>query len=211
MRTIATVLALALLASCKSTADRFDELAEEACGCREEICAMRAQAAISRLREAEPTAAEKATGAIRYAEICIEQARWASEAASARKSRSQQAPRPAVAPAAAPAPIEPPVVVTARTLERAYDSNEVAADDLYKGKALRVTGVIESIKSGDAGVVIIFRSPGISGAHCHLGLSVPPEIRKLRRGRQARVLGVGAGASFLGPQIDDCKLEAWTE
>jgi len=118
---------------------------------------------------------------------------------------------PARAKAAPAAPAAAPIVVSARALERAYNDNEVAADELYKGKTLRVEGTIESINKDIAGgVVIIFRSPSITGAHCHLGDKAPPEITKLRRGRKARVVGVGAG-TFMGPQLNDCRLEAYTE
>ena len=37
----------------------------------------------------------------------------------------------------------PPIDINARTLFREYDANEVSADDSYKGKRLRVTGVCQ--------------------------------------------------------------------
>ena len=45
----------------------------------------------------------------------------------------------------APAAAEKPLVVSATMLLAAYHANEVSADEKYKGRLLKVTGVVESI------------------------------------------------------------------
>lgn len=45
-------------------------------------------------------------------------------------------------------PAEEAIVVTANELFEAYQNNEVAADQKYKGKSLEVTGTVASIDSG---------------------------------------------------------------
>ncbi len=67
------------------------------------------------------------------------------------------APPPAPMPAPAPAPIEEVIEITAQQLYSDYDANEIAADQKYKGKLLKVTGVINSIGTdilGDPYIVL---------------------------------------------------------
>jgi hypothetical protein len=54
-------------------------------------------------------------------------------------------PQPAAAPQPLPAPTGPPVLVEQTDLVREYAENPVAADAKYKGKRLRVSGVISEI------------------------------------------------------------------
>lgn len=45
------------------------------------------------------------------------------------------------------APVEPSIEVSAQQLAQAYDRNTVAADQQFKGKRFKVTGVVESINT----------------------------------------------------------------
>jgi tRNA_anti-like len=54
-----------------------------------------------------------------------------------------------LSPVAAPAPAaeaaEPAIVIAAAALVKEYESNELKADSLYKGKRVRTAGIVESI------------------------------------------------------------------
>lgn len=50
-------------------------------------------------------------------------------------------------PARVAAPVDPFIEVTAQQLAQAYDRNTVAADQQFKGKRFKVTGVVESINT----------------------------------------------------------------
>lgn len=54
---------------------------------------------------------------------------------------------PPSAAESAPAQMADAVAVDAGTLHRAYAANEIAADELYKGKPLKVTGTVADIAS----------------------------------------------------------------
>lgn len=63
---------------------------------------------------------------------------------------SGQAAKPSVnqsQPARAAAPVEPLFAVSAQQLAQAYDRNTVAADQQFKGKRFKVTGVVGSINT----------------------------------------------------------------
>lgn len=65
--------------------------------------------------------------------------RPSSKPAPASSSQSQ--------PAKVVAPVEPLLEVSAQQLAQAYDRNTVAADQQYKGKTFKVTGVVDSINT----------------------------------------------------------------
>lgn len=65
--------------------------------------------------------------------------RPSSKPAPASSSQSQ--------PAKVVAPVEPLLEVSAQQLAQAYDRNTVAADQQFKGKAFKVTGVVDSINT----------------------------------------------------------------
>ncbi|ATR81715.1 hypothetical protein CS390_03710 [Pseudomonas sp. HLS-6] len=65
--------------------------------------------------------------------------RPSSKPAPASSSQSQ--------PAKVVAPVEPLLEVSAQQLAQAYDRNTVAADQQFKGKRFKVTGVVESINT----------------------------------------------------------------
>ncbi|MBX3735608.1 MAG: hypothetical protein KF715_02875 [Candidatus Didemnitutus sp.] len=61
-------------------------------------------------------------------------------------SGSKSSPAAAVQPATAPAPKQDSLAtIDAETLYKAYEANEVAADEQFKGKTIKVSGVINDI------------------------------------------------------------------
>lgn len=101
----------------------------------------------------------------------------------------------AVAPAAkASSPLEAPVEVSAKQLYADYDANEVSADDKYKGKVLRVTGVIETIGKDILGAPFVeFTTHYGPGVQCMFDDSDKPKLATLKKGEKLVVLGTGDG------------------
>lgn len=104
------------------------------------------------------------------------------------------------------APAADAIEISARDLYRAYDANEVAADSQYKGKALRVTGTVESVDSDmmDNAVVQLragdFQSVNVQGLQQEVAAS-------LSKGQSITVSCTGAGEIIGSPVLDDCALQ----
>jgi hypothetical protein len=118
----------------------------------------------------------------------------------------EQARQDEAAEVAADAPASSALPVDARALFAAYDANEVAADQQFKGKRLQVTGNVEGINSdlGDDPVVLLtagdFQSVHVRGlpADAAAGIS---------KGQTISVTCVGGGEVIGSPMLDDCTLD----
>ncbi len=90
--------------------------------------------------------------------IAVAISRESPDEAARRYAREHpQPPLPPRAEPAAPAPepVAPAIDVTAADLHAAYSANEVAADNLYRNKVLRVTGKVASFDKDFTGDVVI--------------------------------------------------------
>jgi hypothetical protein len=111
------------------------------------------------------------------------------------------------APAEQPKEEAPAMPVTSAELATAYEENEIAADQKYKGKRLEVTGTITGIDSdfSDKPVVRLntsnqFMSAGASG--------LPLEVAAtLKKGQKITLICTGKGEVMSMPQLDDCSVE----
>jgi hypothetical protein len=106
--------------------------------------------------------------------------------------------------------VEAPVAVeiAAPALFRAYDANEVSADEAYKGKHLAVAGRVASIDK-DLFDHIIVRLAG-GNMFQTVDATMQPDQKAqaagLRKGVSVTVLCVGNG-KIMGPQLEDCVLQ----
>ena len=109
------------------------------------------------------------------------------------------------------APVVPPVriEVSAAELEAEYKANEVRADSQYRGKPLRVRGVVDRISRDirDEPHVILKSTDYIGGVVCSFGKSGDAEVMNLSRGVGLVLDGVGAGYALGGPMMRDCEVE----
>lgn len=110
------------------------------------------------------------------------------------------------------APAAPPIEVSVGGLIGAYTSNEIAADEKYKGKWLLVTGNIEEIESGGS-----FSDPSITFSYgssfnfdtVRASFSDKSELANVKRREKVTVRCKGDGASsILGLVVNlrDCSL-----
>lgn len=119
---------------------------------------------------------------------------------SSQKKKEQQAQEVATA-----APID----VTADALEAAYETNEIAADDRYKGLVLRVSGVADSIDKDvlDHPVVYLRSKRALLGVRCAFDDQHKAALSGIRKGQKVTLRGRGDGYLLGSPTMRDCMLE----
>lgn len=102
------------------------------------------------------------------------------------------------------------VSVTAYDLAAAYKSNEVAADEKYKGKTLRITGTIDSIGKDiiDTPYVTLKGEPGdysMEDVQCMFAEDDIATLSKLSKGTTITIIGTG-GDYLTNAQLDNCHI-----
>lgn len=110
-----------------------------------------------------------------------------------------------------PAPVKPAFdkEVDAVTLWKAYDANEVAADNAYKGKKLKVTGKVQSIDKDFMGTVVLrLQSPNeFMATAASIEEEDAGKAATLRKGQQVAVICEGAGLLVGSPQLNECRIQ----
>jgi hypothetical protein len=108
-----------------------------------------------------------------------------------------------------------PTVDTAGTVHvgsirlwRDYAANEVAADNLYKGKSVRVTGRVLSVgKDGrEAAVLNLVSGNPVFQTMATLQTAQTQRAATLVKGTRVTVQCVGNGLMMKMPQLEDCSL-----
>ncbi|HIE0305945.1 hypothetical protein DZ982_028400 [Pseudomonas aeruginosa] len=125
--------------------------------------------------------------------------RPSSKPAPASSSQSQ--------PAKVVAPVEPLLEVSAQQLAQAYDRNTVAADQQFKGKTFKVTGVVDSINTdlfGNpyvtlGGGVNQFMEPQFELDEAHANYAAG-----LQSGMRISLVCTGRGDVAKTPMSEDC-------
>jgi hypothetical protein len=98
------------------------------------------------------------------------------------------------------------VVVSNAQLFNDYQSNEVSADAMYKGKKLLVTGTVASIDKGPFGGLILrlATSNQFMSTMADMERSEQSQMAQLQKGERVRVLCKGRGTVLGSPSLDDC-------
>lgn len=102
---------------------------------------------------------------------------------------------------------EPALDVTATALGKAYSDNEVAADQTYKGKVVRVAGVITAISKqviGDGMYVVL--QGGTTDVQCFFAASQESSLATLKRGKRVTLRGRVDG-KMLNVTVQGCSVE----
>ena len=124
------------------------------------------------------------------------------------KTQAPVAPRPAE-PAAPSAATEPAMDVTALKLWDDYEANEVAADGVYKGKTLRVSGKVRSITKDftDAMIVDLAARNQFMEVKAYLDDTQKSVATKLKKGQSVVVTCEGNGLVIGSPILRHCMVE----
>jgi len=123
-------------------------------------------------------------------------------------SRGRTASAAETAPVHQEAPV-PTVRVSAATLFAEYEANEVAADNVYKGRLFAVSGNIDSIRKDFMDdVVIVLKAGGpFNGVHATMASSESARAASASKGVLATVVCKGGGAVLGSPVLRDCTFE----
>ena len=100
------------------------------------------------------------------------------------------------------------IEVSATKLFKDYEANEIAADEVYKGKKIAVTGIIGDIGND------VFNDPYVSlkidilqNVNCYFDDENKKIISKLRKGQKVTIIGTCRGKSLnIMVSLGDCKL-----
>ena len=108
-------------------------------------------------------------------------------------------------PTATPTPLP---VVRASDIAEAYDGNKLAADNLYKGKTFRITGVVMSVGKDILGNPYISFDTGFSftGMTCYFSKSWIDELANVQVGKAITVQGKVDGHSIINVAAKSCAL-----
>ena len=99
-----------------------------------------------------------------------------------------------------------PISVTAFDLQRAYQTNTVAADDKYKGMRLLVAGTVKDINIDVTGAAYLVLVSGdeFTNPKATMASSERKTISKLRQGQPVTLLCLGAGDVLKSAMLEDC-------
>lgn len=98
------------------------------------------------------------------------------------------------------------IEITANELYSAYNANEVAADEKYKGKKIAVTGVISDIRKDFAGNAKISLEIGIlQTINCNFGKNAGV-VSKLNKQDKITVVGICKGFIVKQVVVDNCEV-----
>ena len=97
----------------------------------------------------------------------------------------------------------PSVIITASKLYKEYNSNEIAADEKYKGKIIEVTGVIRDIGNDimDNAYITLVGNEYFGDIQCYF--NEKSVVAKLSKGKRITVIGSCSGL-MMNVQINNC-------
>lgn len=99
--------------------------------------------------------------------------------------------------------------VSAERLFDDYQANEVAADNIYKGRPLIVTGVIDGIRKDfmDNTYVTLTTANPFMSVHANLRPTEVSAVTSLAKGMGVRLICVGSGMIVGSPMLKNCVLQ----
>ena len=117
----------------------------------------------------------------------------------------QSSPNPTAAEQSSNSP-EASYTLSADSLYREYEENEVAADAKYKGRVIIVSGIIQDIgKDFTDTAYVILAVEGLFGVHCMYAKGEEFSVAQLSKGQQITIKGVVSGKMIGNVVIQECK------
>ncbi len=106
------------------------------------------------------------------------------------------------------APVTEVVEVDAKKLFADYSANEVKADSMYKGKTLKVTGVVDSIESGlmDEAMLMLKSANEFEHVMATVSEAEKAKAAELTKGQTVVVQCVSDGEIMGSPNLRECKI-----
>lgn len=123
---------------------------------------------------------------------------------------ADESDEPAEKPEKKSAPAEKPIKVEAAKMVKEFEKNELAADSKYKGKDLRITGVVSKIDTDvwDDEKYILALGSGDEWEFLTVNCNDMPtdELSTLEVGQTVTVLGTFDDGGDIGVEVKDCRL-----
>ena len=103
----------------------------------------------------------------------------------------------------------PQIAVSAEQLSADYRADAAAADARYKGRPLKVSGIVDGIdKNIVNNTYLTLRTPSMPMAvHAQLESSQAPRGAALARGDRVSLVCTGRGMTDGAPLVDECRFE----
>lgn len=118
---------------------------------------------------------------------------------------------PAASPAnvaVVPSPVEKTVAIAAKALTKEYETNELAADSKYKGKALVVSGKVSNIAETFGKVSVSLEGDGVRSVICSFEDAEREPVSRLKKGQQITLAGTGDGLTMgMIAGLNKCKVQ----
>lgn len=107
-----------------------------------------------------------------------------------------------------PAPAEPLQAYTSSQVASSYDESTVAADILFKGKRVQVTGQITDISTDYFGnpYLVMGGKNQYLGPRFKFDRSAMSDIASLKKGESVKVNCIGEGDVLRTPMFEDCAI-----
>lgn len=99
------------------------------------------------------------------------------------------------------------LAVTADTLFADYEANEVAADNIYKGKQLSVTGTVAGINKDFTDAIYVEVATANPFASIHARDIAPDVAAGLAKGSKVTIECVGDGLMMMSPILKGCQVK----
>lgn len=101
----------------------------------------------------------------------------------------------------------PAIEVTAEAYASAYNTNEIAADNEYKGKKLHITGTLSRV-SETAGTYYVYMDTDLfESVSCRLEKSELDKAATLTPGQAIGLTGIGNGYDGFSVQVKNCVID----
>ncbi len=103
------------------------------------------------------------------------------------------------------------IEVSAHDLFAAFEENEIAADKQYKGKLVKVTGIVSDINSEgfltSANILLDAESSSFLGSvQCNFNSKNQDSLANIEKGQSVTVIGTCGGLSSFNVILSSCKL-----
>lgn len=101
------------------------------------------------------------------------------------------------------------VVVSTNTLYSDYHANEVRADNIYKGKYLKLTGTVDEIRKDfmDNIVITLQTENMFMSIHCTILKEFNSRAANLTKGSTITIIGKCEGMIIGSVMLDDCLIK----
>ena len=98
----------------------------------------------------------------------------------------------------------------ASTMINTYEDNEVRADAIYKGKTLKVTGIVHSISSDISDKAVVHLAPkgdvyALTSVHASGDAAFHNQAINLKKGAMITIICIGNGEVLGSPMLKDCR------